>query len=378
MGSHEQDGPVTLVARLHATLDALLDADLHDLPQAALPDLVTGLVRAGHRLVAAQLDAVGALDASGLPAASRHRSTARWVEARTRVGAGAAGGLVRQARAVRDHLPATRDALAAGQVSAQHVGAICHVVGLVGVEHARAAEPILLGLAKRADPGVVRRAAAHLHATLDAHAAQAALDRTYERRGVTLSVAHGRAYLDGVLDLEAAEVLQSALMPLMTPGPGETRTAPQRRADALVDLARRALDTAALPALGGARPHLTVVVDAAALGSGRGAVTLPWTGAAVPVATVARWGCDARLTFCDAHHVVHWSAGGATDLDNLVLLCRHHHRTLHTGHWHLTRPEHDDGPAEEPVHNWVAVHPDGHTTPLQTATDRSPPLQPTG
>jgi hypothetical protein len=243
---------------------------------------------------------------------------------------------------------------------------------------------------------------------------------------VTLSVAHGRAYLDGVLDLEAAEVLQSALMPLMTPGPGETRTAPQRRADALVDLARRALDTAALPALGGARPHLTVVVDAAALGSGRGAVTLPWTGAAVPVATVARWGCDARLTpvlatlrpggwaplavgrssrtatpaqlaalrvrdggcvhpgctrtpaFCDAHHVVHWSAGGATDLDNLVLLCRHHHRTLHTGHWHLTRPEHDDGPAEEPVHDWVAVHPDGHTTPLQTATDRSPPLQPTG
>ncbi len=403
MGSHEQDGPVALVARLHATLDALLDADLHDLPQAALPDLVTGLVRAGHRLVAAQLDAVGALDASGLPAASRHRSTARWVEARTRVGAGAAGGLVRQARAVRDHLPATRDALAAGQVSAQHVGAICHVVGLVGVEHARAAEPILLGLAKRADPGVVRRAAAHLHATLDPHAAQAALDRTYERRGVTLSVTNGRAYLDGVLDVEAAEVLQTALMPLMTPVPGEGRSAPQRRADALVDLARRALDSGQLPGLGGRRPHLSVVVEAQVLQSGRGAVTLPWTGTAVPAATVARWACDAHLTpvvatavrgggwrplavgrssrtpaFCDAHHVVHWSAGGATDLDNLVLLCRHHHRTLHTGHWHLTRPEHDDGPAEEPVHNWVAVHPDGHTTPLQTATDRSPPLQPTG
>jgi hypothetical protein len=213
----------------------------------------------------------------------------------------------------------------------------------------------------------------------------------------------------------------------MTPGTGETRSAPQRRADALVDLARRALDAGELPTLGGARPHLSVVVDAAALGSGRGAVTLPWTGAAVPVPTVARWACDAHLSpviavavrgggwkplavgrssrtatpaqlialrvrdggcvhpgctrtaaFCDAHHVVHWAQGAATDLNNLVLLCRHHHRTLHTRHWHLTRAEPDDGPAEKRVHDWLAALPGGHTTPLQTATDRSPPLQPTG
>jgi len=40
-------------------------------------------------------------------------------------------------------------------------------------------------------------------------------------------------------------------------------------------------------------------------------------------------GCIARR--CDAHHVVHWADGGATSLDNLVLLCRHHHRFLHEG-----------------------------------------------
>ncbi|WP_203566449.1 HNH endonuclease [Aestuariimicrobium ganziense] len=33
----------------------------------------------------------------------------------------------------------------------------------------------------------------------------------------------------------------------------------------------------------------------------------------------------------DAHHLVPWSAGGATDLDNLILLCRRHHTFVHEG-----------------------------------------------
>ncbi len=38
-------------------------------------------------------------------------------------------------------------------------------------------------------------------------------------------------------------------------------------------------------------------------------------------------GCGLR--FCDAHHIKHWADGGETRLDNLVLLCRRHHRTVH-------------------------------------------------
>ena len=38
-------------------------------------------------------------------------------------------------------------------------------------------------------------------------------------------------------------------------------------------------------------------------------------------------GCNARR--CDAHHVRHWADGGRTRLDNLVLLCRRHHRAVH-------------------------------------------------
>jgi len=40
-------------------------------------------------------------------------------------------------------------------------------------------------------------------------------------------------------------------------------------------------------------------------------------------------GCGARQ--CVAHHVRHWADGGETRLDNLVLLCRRHHRAVHEG-----------------------------------------------
>jgi hypothetical protein len=44
-------------------------------------------------------------------------------------------------------------------------------------------------------------------------------------------------------------------------------------------------------------------------------------------------GCDTPGTWCDAHHLDPWSAGGSTDLTNAVLLCsHHHHRTHDTGY----------------------------------------------
>jgi hypothetical protein len=48
-------------------------------------------------------------------------------------------------------------------------------------------------------------------------------------------------------------------------------------------------------------------------------------------------GCDRPAPWTDAHHLVHWLAGGATSLDNLVLLCRVHHRAVHEGGWQLHR-----------------------------------------
>jgi hypothetical protein len=46
--------------------------------------------------------------------------------------------------------------------------------------------------------------------------------------------------------------------------------------------------------------------------------------------------CDAPPQWCDAHHIHHWQHGGRTDLDNLTLLCRHHHAITHRTSWTLT------------------------------------------
>jgi len=44
-----------------------------------------------------------------------------------------------------------------------------------------------------------------------------------------------------------------------------------------------------------------------------------------------------RSRFVDAHHIVHWAHGGETSLENLVLLCRHHHRKVHEGEVRVER-----------------------------------------
>ena len=36
-----------------------------------------------------------------------------------------------------------------------------------------------------------------------------------------------------------------------------------------------------------------------------------------------------------AHHIVHWADHGPTKLDNLVLLCGHHHRIVHSTPWQV-------------------------------------------
>lgn len=50
---------------------------------------------------------------------------------------------------------------------------------------------------------------------------------------------------------------------------------------------------------------------------------------------------------CDAHHVQHWADGGTTKVDNLVLLCRRHHRAVHQeGFGGLLHPARRTGDAQ--------------------------------
>jgi hypothetical protein len=48
-------------------------------------------------------------------------------------------------------------------------------------------------------------------------------------------------------------------------------------------------------------------------------------------------GCSRPPAWCEAHHLRHWLHGGPTDLANLALLCRTHHRAVHEGGWWLQR-----------------------------------------
>jgi hypothetical protein len=44
-----------------------------------------------------------------------------------------------------------------------------------------------------------------------------------------------------------------------------------------------------------------------------------------------------KTRYVDAHHIHHWADGGDTSLENLTLLCTHHHTLLHEGGFSIHR-----------------------------------------
>ena len=88
------------------------------------------------------------------------------------------------------------------------------------------------------------------------------------RRHVRFQDREGGYQLTGWLDREAAEILRCALSPLAAPRPTtatevDLRSTAQRDADALVELAQRALSEGALPTEGGQRPsHSAAAITA--------------------------------------------------------------------------------------------------------------------
>ena len=67
-------------------------------------------------------------------------------------------------------------------------------------------------------------------------------------------------------------------------------------------------------------------------------------------------GCS-NGTFVAVHHVVPWHLGGGTDLDNLVLLCKHHHGTVHRNGWSMTGNPNEELRIENPAGRVTASRP---------------------
>ncbi|MBP7930413.1 MAG: DUF222 domain-containing protein [Acidimicrobiia bacterium] len=61
--------------------------------------------------------------------------------------------------------------------------------------------------------------------------------------------------------------------------------------------------------------------------------------------------CDRPPSWCQAHHLKPWEDGGATDLDNMALICSSHHHLVHEGQWTLTRGPNGTWTAQPPQHH---------------------------
>jgi hypothetical protein len=325
-------------------------------------------------------------DKSGEYKADGALSAVAWVRERCNLSGGAAAERVSIARQL-EKLPQTEKAFASGDVGYQHVALIARAAENVGSAPVQKEEGNLLKAAQTMDPGRFAAVAKGLEHRVDAAAALAGANRAYERRYFHVSEPQdGMVRLDGILDLEGGATLKTALSALMPPPKNDDdRTPGQRRADALVDLARRPLDGGKLRStVGSLRPHLVITASAETLAGVQGAPPAEMAGVGpIPMETLQRHACDPSVSWllgqaelesetshahqripaatrralvardrdcvfngchrpaiwCDGHHLVWWTRGGTTALFNLALVCGRHHRMLHEEGWSMERKD---------------------------------------
>ena len=185
----------------------------------------------------------------------------------------------------------------------------------------------------------------------------------------------GMVWIRGVLDPEGGSILRAALEPLAhRNGVQDYRPRPRRLADALVELAQHGqrsqlqvtttletlLERAGAPA---AEVEFCLPLSAASIqrlacdcnvtrilldsnslvidvGRSKRVVSPAQERALRVRDKTCRWpGCDRPASYTAAHHLVHWTRGGKTDLSNLVLLCHRHHWMVHEGGWQIVRTD---------------------------------------
>jgi hypothetical protein len=296
------------------------------------------------------------------------RSLSDWVAARLRVRPETARQLVSVARRLED-LPVLTKRFAAGDLSLDQTDAISRMAtadteeGLIE-EALGLSNAVLDRKARRANPPVASD-------EREAHRVRALwIQRTLDGASGKLT-----AHLPNV-DLEIVEtaIRDKADKIPVNPETGLFDAYSQRMADGLVEVCATTGDTTSPPQVSAyidldaliedkAGPHElgsgalvpnetarrlacdcvleTVITDGGVVvGVGRNSRTVPgWLRRLVhhrDGGTCRFHGCD-NTNWLEVHHIVHWSKGGTTDHDNLILLCGFHHRFLHEEGWHITR-----------------------------------------
>ncbi len=342
----------------------------------------------------ARVAVVGEAEARGEISASQAGSTAGWVaeHAPTLAAGSGAGQVARLVReCTRPDLSTVHAAAVSGQVSVPTaLTVVTEYARLKPRLREEAAPTVLQGLLDMGIADGPKGVRSLRPALLAAHGADGEFqaDADTAERLVSLSRPStdelGALTYQLVLDPVGAAALEAAIGPLSTPVPGpdgerDPRSPQLRRGQALIEVCRRATSAGDRPPAGvkttlmltmsyddlAARVGAAMVIGSTQGGSliapetvrrlacdanvipavlgGRGEVLDQGrsTRLATPGQLAALWlrdggcsfpGCTTPAHWCDAHHLVHWADGGASDLTNLALLCGRHHSIAHRDH----------------------------------------------
>jgi hypothetical protein len=375
--------PRDLLATMSEVIDGLQSEDLHLEATAELGPRLSSLHGAINRLQAEAARTLEVFNRTNAYEADGSLSAASWLRHRCNISYNAASNQVHVARRLPE-LPEAQAAFAAGEISSAHVSLMSTAADQIGIEPVQEQEAMLVEAARQLDPRMFRQVTVHLRHCVDPDGVLQDANQAYQRRAVWLSeTIDGVFVLNGSLDAEGGAILRMALAAVEgKPSSDDERSPRQRRADALVDMARHRLDVGDLPTSGCQRPHLTVCADLETLaGQPAGAGCLNWEQL-VPAETVRRLACDCSVTaivtgaegeplsvgrarrtipapmrraimqrdkhcrfpgcdrpvwWSDGHHLRHWIDGGPTAFWNVWLVCRPHHRLVHEGGWRLER-----------------------------------------
>ena len=340
------------LAMVRAGLGYLAGCDAGSLATSAQAEALIGLEHAEAQHTAARAKILAAFTAQQGYEADGYYGAASWLRARTRVTKGGAGAATGWARRLAAH-PVIAAALASGQLPASLARLICDWTDQLPEDLRDDADGILLA-------AVLGGADQHDLARLGREMIERTQtspdtgDDGFEERALWLDTTFGGA---GRLHADLTPACAAALTVVLDAlgqraGPEDTRTAAQRRHDAIEEACKRLIGGQLIPGRDGQPPHLTVHID---LNDLRGGSVLErcWTPAMAAAGPGSAYltGPAAEAAACDA--VLTTIVTGQIDwqvLDQLstVWLTAH-------GHAHADGPQEDH--ADEPQENHDANQP---------------------
>ena len=346
-----------LVSIAELFTSAVVVAELSD---GALEERVLLLARAKSRLAG--------LDAEAVAELARRRGEDGAVYVLREVVGHSRGGAKRDVKFAEmlERLPATADALLAGEMTPLHARVIAEAAEKSTVDEAE-----LAGLARREHLDRFRRSVReHVNARIGDDLEERRRHQRAERELNLKRHPDGMYTLFGRFDPLAGDRIETALLAMAkrlwhAENPNDRPTMTQCLADALEMLVTEGGDRKAQgvdllvfaeydvvagilknPCLDDGTPLtpeelLRLACDAKVLPALFDADTHPlWLGQGRRQATSGQRtvltkrdggcvGCRASAVWCQAHHQEHWAHGGPTDVDNMCLLCSHCHKLVH-------------------------------------------------